>query len=111
MAVETGGYRNPDTVTGDKGKAIGALQIHRGVVEDVNRLSGTHYSWAGMTNRADARRVCELYLKHYAKGKSPEEAARIWNGGPNANTKSRRHLTDAYWAKVNRHLSPELAKN
>lgn len=108
MAVETGGHRNPDMAVGDGGRAIGALQIHRAVVEDVNRFAGTSYTWKGMTNRADARRVCDLYLRKWAKGKSPEDAARIWNGGPSGHTKS---ATKSYWTKVNRHLSPELAKN
>jgi hypothetical protein len=108
MAVESGGYRNPDTAVGDGGKAIGALQIHREVVKDVNHFYGTSYTWNGMTNRADARKVCDLYLRKWAKGKSPEDAARIWNGGPTGHTKS---ATKSYWTKVNRHLSPELAKN
>lgn len=113
MAVETGGYRNPDAAVGDGGKAIGALQIHKAVVEDVNRFAGTSYTWKGMTNRVAARAVCQKYLEHYAKGKSLEEAARIWNGGPKANTESRRHLTDGYVTKLSRHidLNPTIAKN
>jgi len=97
MAVESGGR---DQAIGDGGRALGPLQIHRAVVQDVNRFAGTSYRWEGMTNRADARAVCETYLRHYGKGKTMEETARIWNGGPKANTKARRHLTDAYWVKV-----------
>lgn len=107
MAVETGGCRNPDLAIGDGGRAIGSLQIHKAVVEDVNRFAGTSYSWKGMTNRADARKVCEIYLQRYAKGKSIEDAARIWNGGPDGYRKS---STLAYWTKVQRNLNT-IAKN
>jgi hypothetical protein len=41
--------------------------------------------------------VCEAYLKHYGRGKSTEQQARIWNGGPTGDRKS---STEAYWRKV-----------
>ena len=105
MAVESGGR---DQAIGDGGRALGPLQIHRAVVVDVNRFAGTSYRWEGMTNRADARKVCELYLTRYAKGRSMQDAARIWNGGPTGHTKS---ATKPYWTRIQRNLSPELAKN
>ena len=97
ITVETGGCRNPDLAIGDGGAAIGALQIHRAVVIDVNRIAGTSYTHQQMTNRVAARRVCEIYLTRYAAGKTNEEAARIWNGGPIGYKKS---ATLAYWNKV-----------
>jgi hypothetical protein len=54
-----------------------------------------------MTNRVAARAVCEAYLRHYGKGKTTEQQARIWNGGPTGDRKS---ATEAYWAKVKKHL-------
>ncbi len=104
MAVESGGR---DQAIGDGGRALGPLQIHRAVVQDVNRFAGTSYRWEGMTNRADARKVCELYLTRYAKGRSAEQAARIWNGGPDGYRKS---STLGYWSKVQRNLNT-IAKN
>lgn len=98
IAVES---RGQDMAIGDGGKARGPLQIHAAVVEDVNRFNGTHYTWIGMTNRAAARKVCELYLQKWAKGKSDQEAARIWNGGPNGHQKT---ATKAYWRRVERNL-------
>ena len=50
-----------------------------------------------MTNRAQARAVCEAYLRHYGRGKTTEQQARIWNGGP---TGDRKTATEAYWRKV-----------
>jgi hypothetical protein len=88
---------NNDLAIGDQGRAIGCLQIHRAVVLDVNRITGSHYRWESMTNRVQARAVCEAYLKHYGRGASTEQLARRWNGGP---TGDRKTATAAYWAKV-----------
>lgn len=98
IIVESSGN---DLAVGDGGKAIGPLQIHRGVVLDVNRITGSNYRHSEMTNRAQARAVCEAYLKHYGKGATPEQLARRWNGGPKGDTKT---STEAYWAKVKKHL-------
>jgi hypothetical protein len=93
---------NNDLAIGDQGRAIGCLQIHKAVVADVNKFTGSHYRHQDMTNRAQARAVCEAYLKHYGKGKTTEEQARIWNGGPEGHKK--KTATQAYWNKVEKHL-------
>ena len=98
IAVESSGN---DLAIGDNGRALGPLQIHRGVVLDVNRLTGSHYRWEAMTNRVQARAVCEAYLRHYGKGKTTEQLARRWNGGP---TGDRKPATVAYWTKVQKEL-------
>jgi len=95
MLVESS---NNDLAIGDQGRAIGCLQIHRAVVLDINRITGSHYRWESMTNRVQARAVCAAYLTHYGKGKSTEEQARIWNAGPQGHKK--KQATQAYWAKV-----------
>jgi hypothetical protein len=99
IIVESSGN---DLAIGDNGRAIGPLQIHRGVVQDVNRITGSNYRHQDMTNRVQARAVCEAYLKHYGKGKSTEEQARIWNAGPQGHKK--KQATEAYWTKVRKHL-------
>ena len=98
IAVESSGN---DLAVGDGGKAIGPLQIHKAVILDVNRITGSHYRHQDMTNRVAARAVCEAYLRHYGKGATTEQLARRWNGGPKGDTKS---ATEAYWAKVKKHL-------
>lgn len=98
IAVESGGR---DNAIGDNGRAIGPLQIHRAVVLDVNRITGSHYRHHDMTNRAQARAVCEAYLRHYGRGASTEQLARRWNGGPAGD---RKQATEAYWAKVKKYL-------
>jgi len=98
IIVESSGN---DMAIGDNGKAIGPLQIHKAVVLDVNRFTGSHYRHQDMTNRAQARAVCEAYLKHYGRGASTEQLARRWNGGPSGD---RKQATEAYWNKVRKHL-------
>jgi len=102
IAVESNGR---DTAIGDDGRAIGPLQIHKSVVQDVNRLTGASYQWNRMTNRAEAISVCKVYLTHYGKGKSTEAQARIWNGGPAGDRKS---ATLPYWCKVTKQLNKEV---
>jgi hypothetical protein len=99
IIVESSGN---DLAIGDNGRAIGPLQIHRGVVQDVNRITGSNYRHQDMTNRVAARAVCEAYLKHYGKGCTTEQLARKWNGGGPAG--DRKSATEAYWNKVRKHL-------
>jgi soluble lytic murein transglycosylase-like protein len=98
IAVESSGN---DLAIGDNGRAVGPLQIHRGVVLDVNRITGSNYRHQDMTNRAAARSVCQAYLMHYGRGATTEQLARRWNGGPTGDRKS---ATEAFWAKVKKNL-------
>ena len=98
LAVESGGN---DMAVGDHGRAIGALQIHAGVVQDVNRHHGTRYTHRDMHDRAKAVMVCSLYLQTYAPNATPEVQARVWNGGPRGASKA---ATLGYWARVKRKM-------
>ena len=77
IIVESSGN---DMAIGDHGKAIGPLQIHKAVVLDVNKFTGSHYRHQDMTNRAQARAVCEAYLRHYGKGAGAVRWL-CWGGG------------------------------
>ena len=94
IQVESSGV---DSAVGDRGLAIGPLQIHRSVVVDYNRWHKTSYQHKEMTNRSIAVKVCQSYLEHYGKDKSTEHLARIWNGGPSGHKKS---STVKYWNKI-----------
>jgi hypothetical protein len=104
IQVESSGR---DNVVGDAGQAFGPLQIHREMVDDINRLYGTSYTHRDMFNRAKAVDVCHKYLDFYGSekrlGRPPtsQDHARIWNGGPAG---WKRKATQGYWAKVRRHL-------
>lgn len=96
--VESGGNA---LAVGDGGKAAGIAQIHAITVRDVNRIAGTNYTLNDRFNVEKSRAIFQLYTEHYAKGKSDEVKARIWNGGPTGNKK---RATIAYWNKIKKHL-------
>ncbi len=90
IQVESSG--NPNAI-GDGGKAVGILQIHKCVVDDVNRI----YKKNGYKYDYDMRKIpelsidmCQLYLTHYGKAyekKTGKKAdiyilASMWCAGP-----------------------------
>jgi hypothetical protein len=81
---------------------LGALQIKPILVRDVNRLMGTSYAHAQVTNRAVATFIAHAYLSHYGRNLSDESLARIWQGGPTA---LKRSSSRAYGRRVMRKLS------
>jgi len=107
ILVESGG--DPSAV-GDSGKALGCLQIHEAVVQDVNRFYKKAFTHRDALDPAKAREICRLYLTHWqqyylaTQGKTltDQDLARIWNGGPTGWTK---YATRKYWAKVSAVLS------
>jgi len=100
ILVESGGN---NLAVGDEGKAIGCLQIHKEVIDDVNRVYRTNYVWPDSAfDRLFSVAICRLYLKHYAPAHATsKQLARIWNGGPKGYKKS---ATLKYWNKVNSKL-------
>jgi len=95
IIVESDG--NPNAV-GDKGQAIGILQIHPICVQDVNRILGEEkYTLIDRLDPIKSVEICIVYLNYYGKDKSVEQLARIWNGGPKG---FKRKSTLPYWDKV-----------
>jgi len=92
-----------DFAVGDKEQAIGCLQIHKCVIDDVNRIYGSAYQWPESAySREMAKEICRMYLKHYApKHATNEQLARIWNGGPRGHEKQ---STLKYWDKIKKEL-------
>ena len=86
---------------------LGALQIKPILVRDVNRLMGTHYTHAQVTNRATATFIANAYLSHYGRNLSDESLARLWQGGPKG---LRKPSTRAYGRRVMRELSSRTIK-
>jgi hypothetical protein len=89
--------RGNNLAIGDNGKAYGCLQIHQEVLDDVNKKYGTHYVLKDCFVRPTAINICKNYLLMWARVKSTEQNARIWNGGPRGDRKIK---TIKYWEKV-----------
>ena len=102
-AVESGGNA---LAIGDGGRAAGVAQIWAITVKDVNRFAGTRYTLNDRFDVEKSRAIFQLYTNHYAKGRSDEIKAKIWNGGPNAMRATGRKLANlnAYYAKIQKHL-------
>jgi len=130
IQVESGGDVN---AIGDGGKAVGCLQIHEIMVDDVNRIAEMQGWWDvhnfynydefTLDDRFDENKsiqMCEYYLEYYYNryvkwykdnGTSEyphpfdiaEICARLWNGGY-AGLKRNPRATDNYWEKVLRLL-------
>lgn len=104
IQVESGG--DPKLI-GDNGEAVGVLQIHIEVVQDVNRVYKTKYKANDRYDVEKSKEICRLYLTYYATEKrlghkpTQEDMARIWNSGPKGFTKS---VSDVYWIKVKKAL-------
>ncbi len=103
IQVESGGN---DHARGKHGE-LGALQIKSIMVRDVNRIMGTHYAHAQVTNRAVSIFIAESYFAHYGQHLSDESLARLWQGGPKALRKS---SSRAYGRRVMRELEKQTAK-
>jgi hypothetical protein len=87
--VETGGEADPDRAIGDKGKALGAYQIHRSYWIDATEKDATlrALGYESVTNREIAERVVIAYLTRYAPDWKIDTVARIHNGGPRGHKK------------------------
>jgi hypothetical protein len=87
--VETGGQSDPDRAIGDKGRALGAYQIHRGYWLDATEKDPAlrALGYESVTDREIAERVVIAYLTRYAPDWKLETVARIHNGGPKGHRK------------------------
>ena len=91
--VESGGRDGAHNV---REGAIGRYQVRRLALEDVCSLTG---AWVPLSACRDAR-VGAWVVYHYALRwgcRTPEEVARVWNGGPRG---MRKAATLPYWRRV-----------
>lgn len=101
---------------GDGGEAVGILQIHECVIQDVNRIYGTEYNLNDRYDPMLSKMICRKYLEHWGtvyyqrtrKQPTAEVLAKIWNGGALAYEKTNPIVVDRldkYWNKVHKVLS------
>ena len=100
ILIESGGN---DSAVGDNGLAVGCLQIHPILVEDINRIYGTNYTLDDRYLRSKSIEMFALFHQHYTTKKrlgyepTAMDFARNWNGGGNGYKKI---ATLPYWNKV-----------
>ena len=88
------GLEPPD---GDDGRAVGPLQLHRCVVDDVNFYCKTDYSYADRRDLEKSKQIARLYIELWLDRNKEELAVRIFNGGPRG---WRKKATDKYWQDI-----------
>ncbi len=115
-AIEWVESRGDADAVGDNGDAVGAYQIHKIYVDDVNRIlikalrEPTLYSFDHRYDPEYSRMMVEIYLSHYGtyerlgRAATLEDMARIHNGGPNGWKKP---STEAYWELVKMRMNYE----
>ncbi len=98
ISVESGGN---DAAYNARENAAGCAQIRLICLIDVNRL-GYNYTPEDRFNRQKSYEIFCIYVTHYG-ARTPEQAARIWNGGPRGASKK---ATLSYWNKVKSAMAP-----
>lgn len=88
---------------GDDGKAVGPLQIHKVMVDEVNRIVGyDRYGYSDRLSYDKSVEMFNIYQSYYNPHRDIEIAARIWNGGPRG---MKKHTTKKYYKKVKQLMS------
>jgi len=104
VSIESNGNNN---AIGDRGRAIGCLQIHKIFVDDVNRiLKRKAFTYADRKDRNKSIRMAIIYLRHYGtvykkrtgRDASIEVLVRMFNGGPRGYKKPQ---TNKYYKRFN----------
>ena len=72
--------RGRDNAVGDNGNAVGCIQMWPIMVDEVNRLAKTAYTYSDRLNRSKCKEMFELLMK-YKKVKTLDQAIRVWNPG------------------------------
>lgn len=101
---------NNSRAIGDGGRAIGAFQLWKVYVDDVNRIAGTSYTYEDRWDRQKSYEMAVIYVEYYSRRyeritglrATREVKSRIHNGGPNGWKKP---ATEKYWRKVQKVLS------
>ena len=107
ILVESGG---DPLAMGDGGKSIGCMQIQQQVIEDVNKAYKLNFVWPDDAyDSTKSQLIFYKYVNYWGErnfGRKPtlEEAARIWNGGPDG---YREVETKLYWNKVRKALDKQ----
>ena len=77
---------------------LGALQIRKILVDDVNRiLQRPEFVYSDRYSVERSKQMARIYLGYYCRNMTNEQMARCWNGGPEGYKKE---YTEKYWRKI-----------
>ena len=103
---------SPYDVVGDNGAAYGHYQIHKVMVDDYNRITGSKASHTDVFDPVFGEMVAYAVLKHYAKhiqasGVTPtaDHMLFIWNGGGGAWKRVENPINDQKQINLNTYRS------
>ena len=106
---------SPHTIVGDNGAAYGHYQIHKVMVDDYNRITGSKASHTDVFDPVFGEMVAYAVLKHYAKhiqasGVTPtaDHMLFIWNGGGGAWKRVENPSNDQKQINLNRYRAKAL---
>ena len=108
---ESGG--NPNAI-GDNGWAIGILQAHKKVVDDVNTFYGLNFSYDDRLNPEKSKIICILYVTYWVnhwisksvllREPTVQDYALCWHYGPSF-YKFRVEDRDHYWNDISTYIN------
>ncbi len=99
--------KGDSTAVGDRGQAVGVLQIWPIMVREVNRIThmkggdSTIYYYEDRFSVEKSIEMFHIWRGYYHKNSSWEKIARCWNGGPRGHNCLQ---TRQYWRKVRNEL-------
>ena len=98
--------KGDSTAVGDRGWAVGVLQIWPIMVREVNRIlekdgSDIRYVYTDRYSVKKSIEMFHIWREYYHPYSDWETIARCWNGGPSG---SSHHRTKCYWNKVRKEL-------
>lgn len=113
MAIHWVESSNGKRIVGDGSKAVGPLQIHKGMVDLVNKIqSEYHFSYKDRSSFNKSLLMFEIFQDKYNPSRNIEIAAKIWNGGsrskyPDYSTPKAARRTknvEKYWSLINKRM-------
>lgn len=91
---------HPDWQVGDDGKAIGPMQIHKIMVDEVNRIQDSiNFTYLDRWSLQKSIQMFNIYQEYWNPNKDIKTALEVWNGGPKLLNPELAYLTEDYLNK------------
>ena len=99
IKVESNG-NHPDWQIGDDGKAIGPMQIHKIMVDEVNRIQDSiQFTYLDRWSLQKSIQMFNIYQDYWNPTRDIIIAKQLWNGGPKLLNEELAYLTEDYLNK------------